>query len=79
MYGSKDFQFANDSEGDIQLVINVLQENGIVLTLLSSHKIEEKMLHFDRHEEDSKRIVRTFAERHGKREQVAAAVYKIKQ
>ena len=79
VYGSKDFQFLNDSVGDIQLTINVLREDEIILTLLSSHKIEEKMLHFDRHEEGSKRIVTTIAERHGKREQVAVSVYKIKQ
>ncbi len=78
VYGSKDFQFVNDSEGDIQLTINVLREEEISLTLLSAHKIEEKILHFDRQEEGSKRMVTTVAERHGKREQVAVSVYKIK-
>ena len=78
VYGSKDFQFLNDSEGDIQLTINVLREEEVVLTLLSSHKIEEKTLHFDRHEEGSKRIVTTTAERHGKREQIAVSVYRVR-
>jgi vancomycin resistance protein VanW len=78
VYGSKDFQFMNNSDGDIQLTINVLKDDDITLTLLSSHKIEEKVLHFDRHEEGVKRIVTTTAEQHGKREQVAISVYKIK-
>jgi vancomycin resistance protein VanW len=77
VYGSKDLQFINDSKGDIQLIFNVLHEDEIILTLFSSTKIEEIFLHFERHDEGNMRIVKTFGERQGRREEVAISVYKI--
>jgi vancomycin resistance protein VanW len=77
VYGSKDLQFFNNSGSDIQLIFNTLKEEKIILTLLSKTSIEEKILHFERHEEGNKRIVTTFAERQGRREQLTVSVYKI--
>lgn len=76
VYGAKDFQFMNTLNSDIQLIINVLDKE-ITLTLLSKAPIEERILHFDRYEEGTKRIVKTIAERQGKREELVVSVYKI--
>lgn len=76
VYGTKDFQFVNNLDSDIQLIINVLG-NEITLTLLSKLPIQKRALHFDRYEENARRIVKTMAERDGKWEELFVSVYKI--
>ena len=76
VYGLKDFQFMNNLDGDIQLIFNVLEKE-ITLTILSKTLIEERFLHFERHEEGTKRMVKTIAERHGRKEELGVSVYKI--
>ena len=76
VYGTKDFQFMNNLDGDIQLIFNVLEKE-ITLTILSKTPIEERLLHFERHDEGTKRIVKTIAERQGRRAELGVSVYKI--
>ena len=76
VYGSKDFQFMNNLDSDIQLIINVLEKE-ITIMLWSKVPIEKRILHFDRYEEKNQRIVKTMAVREGKREELAISIYKI--
>ena len=78
VYGSKDFQFINNSGGAIQLIFNTLNEDEIVLNLLNTIKIEAAVLHFERHEKDNKRIVKTISELSGIKRELAVSIYKIK-
>ncbi len=76
VYGTKDFQFMNNSDGDIQLIFNVLEKE-ITLTILSKTPIKERFLHFGRQELGSQRIVKTIIERQGKKEVLSVSVYKV--
>ena len=76
VYGTKDFQFANNLDSDIQLIINVLEKE-IILNVLSEMSIEGSILHFERYDENTQRTVKTIAERQGRREELAVSVYKI--
>jgi vancomycin resistance protein VanW len=78
VYGSKDLQFINDSNGAIQLIINVLNDDEIVLELSNSTKSKALLLHFDRQDFEDKRIVKTFGELNGIKTELAVSVYKIK-
>ena len=77
VYGAKDLQFLNDSDSAIQLLFNTLNEEEIGITVLSSSKIEEKILYFDRQDAGQKRIVTTYGEWQGMREQLVVSIYKI--
>ena len=76
VYGTKDFQFINNLDSDIQLIFNVLEKE-IALTVLSKTPIEKRLLHFERYEEGTKRIVKTIAERQGRTEELVVSVYEI--
>jgi vancomycin resistance protein VanW len=77
VYGSKDFQFINNSGGAIQLIFNTLNKEEIVLNLLNTIKIEAAILHFERQELDNKRLVKTIGELNGIKTELAVSVYKI--
>jgi vancomycin resistance protein VanW len=77
VYGAKDLQFLNNSNGAIQLVFTITNENELVLTLSSTVPIIENLVHFERHEKAHSRIVNTIGERQGIREELAVSVYKI--
>jgi vancomycin resistance protein VanW len=78
VYGSKDLQFVNDSDGAIQLIFNVLHDDELVLELSNSTKSKASVLSFERQDFEHKRIVKTFGELDGIKTELAVSVYKIK-
>ncbi len=77
VYGSKDLQFINDSNGAIQLIVNVLNTHEIILTLSKTHPSEAIVLTFERAERANERIVKTIGELNGIKTELAVSVYKI--
>jgi vancomycin resistance protein VanW len=78
VYGSKDLQFINDSNGAIQLIVNVLNDDELVLELWNSIKSKALTLHFDRQDFEHQRIVKTVGEMEAIQTELAVSVYKIK-